>query len=210
MATIEPADVVAAARACRDALAPAADRDWTVGAGDLEWDCRRTLDHVGDALAFYAAHLATRTTERLSSVRDGDQTVSVAQLLRSVESLAAVLARVAEASPPGTRAYHPAGMADAEGFLAMGCDEILVHTQDIALGLGVAWEPPADLCARVLARLFPWAPRDVEPWPALLWANGRAALPGLDRLGTDWYWHCAPLDEWDGTVKKREAPRAWT
>jgi hypothetical protein len=74
-----------------------------------------------------------------------------------------VLAAVARASKPGVRAFHPAGMADAEGFLAMGCDEILVHTGDIAEGLGIAVAPPADLCQRVVARLFPWAPTDVDP-----------------------------------------------
>jgi hypothetical protein len=62
----------------------------------------------------------------------------------------------------------------------------------------------------VLARLFPWAPRDAEPWPALLWANGLGALPGLDRLAPDWYWQCVPFEEWGGTVRKRTAPPAWT
>lgn len=126
-----------------------------------------------------------------------------------VESLAAVLARVAEATLPGVRAYHPAGMADAEGFIAMGCDEILVHADDIAQGLGVGWEAPSDLCARVLARLFPWAPTDASPWRALRWANGRTALAGRERLGPDWWWHPAPLDEWDGSARRRTVPPAW-
>jgi hypothetical protein len=66
-----------------------------------------------------------------------------------------------------------------------------VHTHDLAEGLGLAWHPPADLCARVLARLFPGAPRDEAPWPTLLWATGRAELPGRPRL-TTWRWYGEP------------------
>ena len=36
-----------------------------------------------------------------------------------------------------------------------------------------------------------------DPWPALLWANGRIDLPGQERQ-VDWRWQCAPLEEWDG------------
>lgn len=86
-------------------------------------------------------------------------------------------------------------MADPEGFAAMGCVEALVHGADIALGLGLRFEPPADLCARVLGRMFPEVNRDlreVDPWPALSWATGRIALPGHERR-TEWRWRGAPL-----------------
>jgi hypothetical protein len=97
------------------------------------------------------------------------------------------------------------GMADTNGFLAMGCDEILVHEWDAVRGLGDELTPPADLAERVLRRLFPWTPTDETPWPTLLWANGRAELPSRERLGPDWAWHCAPLDVWDGTVPRQDA-----
>jgi hypothetical protein len=57
-----PADLMTAARVCRETLAPALDRDWSGPAGDLEWDCRRTLDHIVDTLFLYAAYLASRGT----------------------------------------------------------------------------------------------------------------------------------------------------
>ena len=210
MAHLNPDDLRAAAALCREALTPALGDDWSVPAGDLTWDCRRTLDHVVDALAFYAAHLATRATARLPDVRDGDPARSPAELLVAVEAAAAVLAEVARAAPAEARGFHPAGMADAEGFLAMGCEEVLVHTADVAQGLGRPFRPPDDLSARVVARLFPWAPPDAAPWDAFRWATGRIALPDLPRLDPDWYWHCAPLAEWDGTIKKRTAPPRWT
>jgi hypothetical protein len=63
-------------------------------------------------------------------------------------------------------------MADASGFAALACDEMLLHTSDITASLGVGFDPPRQVCARVLARLFPWAPHDQDAWggPA---ANGR-------------------------------------
>lgn len=210
MEDLHPRDVELSAAACREVLVPAAGADWGEPAGDLEWSCRRTLDHIVDALAYYCAHLATRSTERLPFARDGAPMASVEDLLVAVGSQAAVLARVVEASPKDARAYHSAGMADPSGFVAMGCDEVLVHTNDICAGLGLAFGPPADLCARVVARLFPWGPEGVDPWQAMLWCNGRRALPGLERLGPDWWWWCRPLEEWDGVAHTRTEPPAWT
>lgn len=94
--------------------------------------------------------------------------------------------------------WHPCGVADASGFVAMACDELLVHTSDAASGLGREFAPTSEIAEATLRRLFPWAPTDVDPWSALRWANGRAELPGRSRL-TKWRWHCAPLSEWDGT-----------
>jgi hypothetical protein len=206
---VTPEDLLTAAAVSRAALLPALERDWSVAAGDLSWDCRRTLDHIIDATFFYAAYLATRATGPLSPPRNGDPAATPAHLLTTMGAAAAVLAEVARAAPPGTRAFHPAGMADVSGWMAMGCEEMLVHSDDIARGLGLDFQPPPELAARIVARLFPWAPRDVAPWAALRWATGRAALPGRERLGNDWYWHCAPLAEWDGAIRKRTAPPAW-
>ncbi len=195
-------DLLIASAACRDALTPALADDWTVLAGDLEWDCRRTLDHISGALLVYATHLASRATQRLPRFRRENRDLPVADLLGAVPMMACVLVEVIKAAPLRTRAYHSAGMADTSGFIAMGCSETLIHTNDIALGLNRPFRPPDELCRRVAARLFPWAPTDVEGWSALRWSNGRIALPGRDRLGPDWSWHCAPLEEWDGAIKK--------
>ena len=50
-------DVTAAVAAAVDALQPAAGADWSVRAGDLEWDCWETAEHIADDLFFYAAQL---------------------------------------------------------------------------------------------------------------------------------------------------------
>jgi hypothetical protein len=74
---------------------------------------------------------------------------------------------------------------------------ILVHTADAAAGLGVPFAPDPVLAARVVRRLFPWAPGHSDPWAVLLWSNGRAPLGERPRRA-GWRWHGAPPDEWDG------------
>jgi hypothetical protein len=155
------------------------------------------------------AYFASRATGRLEPPRNGNPNATPESLLLLVEASAAVLAELIRAAPAGTRAFHPAGMADDVGWIGMGCEEILLHTDDIAQGLGLSFRPPDDLATRILTRLFPWAPTDVDPWDSLRWATGRAALPDRARLGADWYWHCAPLAEWDGQIARRKAPPAW-
>jgi hypothetical protein len=73
----------------------------------------------------------------------------------------------------------------------MGVVQTLVHTHDMAEALGLEWVPPAELCARALARLFPQAPKKADPWLTLLWATGRGELPGHPRL-TRWDRHPSP------------------
>lgn len=203
---VQPDDLRAVADACAHALRPRLDRDWSVRAGTLEWSCHFTLLHAGRALFSYASSLSGRwvqpTTFRIASIenRSDDQEASPSTLLDFMQSCAAMLADVCTGTPPDARAYHMAGTADRSGFLAMGCDELLVHTDDILRGFGHSFDPPRERVASVLARLFPWAPRDTDPWETLRWANGRTDLPGLPSPGEDWLWHCAPLSEWDGTT----------
>ncbi len=199
MDVITPDDLRLAAAAVRASFDPHAQADWTVQAGDLEWSCLETLTHTASALVYYAVNLAMRTSGEPISGGRADPTIEPEFLLQALEGRAVVVASLASAASPEVRAAHPNGMADASGFVAMGCDEILVHAGDIARGLHIAFDPPGDLCARVLARLFPWAPIGSDAWATLRWANGRAPLGERPRLGPDWTWHCAPLEEWDGT-----------
>ncbi len=207
--TVFPDDVVDAAEACHSTLRGAVGGDWNVRAGDLDWSVARTIEHVTNANLRYAMHFASRAEGPLPRVRQHDERLGPDKLLALVRAAAATLAETTRSAPGDARGFHPAGMADAEGFLAMGCDEILVHTYDAASGLAVAFEPSGDLCARVVTRLFPWAPADEDPWTTLLWANGRVALGQRARLSADWYWHCAPLAEWDGAANRRTQAGSW-
>lgn len=183
--------------------APAAA--WDHPAGSLEWDCWETAEHLTDDLFTYAVQMAPRTPPldgavpfAFGSRRPGgpvnavhvDRSAGPEGLLQALDASGALLVAMARTTPPEVRAYHSFGVSDPEGFTAMGIVETLVHTYDLAEGLGLAWTPPGDICARVLARLFPDAPRAAEPWPTLLWATGRADLPGHPRH-TTWTW-CSP------------------
>ncbi|MEV7967128.1 maleylpyruvate isomerase N-terminal domain-containing protein [Sphaerisporangium sp. NPDC088356] len=184
--------------------APAAA--WDAKAGSLEWDCWETVEHLSDDLFSYAAQLGSRTTpadghvpfawERRrpagpANAIHADREAGPAGLTQVLEASGALLVAMVRTTPPEVRAHHIFGASDAEGFAAMGIVETLVHTHDLAEGLGLAWTPPAGMCSRVLARLFPDAPRATDPWPTLLWATGRAELPGHPRL-TTWRWYGAP------------------
>lgn len=199
MSELTSEDLRRAVAAAAETLAPHVEADWSMIAGDLEWTCRNTLDHSIDVLLWYAGNLAMLATERRQHVRDGDSNGSIDRLLNALVSAGHILARVAEATPPGGRGYHGAGMADVTGFLAMACDEVLVHVHDISSGFGLEFHPPDDISERLVPRLFPWAPSNGDPWTRLLWCNGRRALPEHGRLGPEWGWWCAPLEEWDGT-----------
>ena len=198
-----PDDVIAAAEASHALLSPLADRDWSVSAGDLEWDCRQTLEHVAGVQLFYAAHAANPLLARLPAARTANPDQSIGELVEVHRSLARVLAEALRSMPEDARGWHPAGMADRYGFAAMSCTEILVHTNDIAQGLGVGFTPPVDVAARTLARLFPWVAAEPDPWRALLYAAGRTPLGDKERRAPDWSWQCAPLSEWDGRVRVR-------
>ena len=203
---LTPDDLRWAAQLVAEALAPALDRDWHVRAGDLDWDVYMTLDHVVDDMGYYAVHIATRAAGPVPfltrSVLAGDPRVPAANLLAAVQATVAVLADVVTAVPREQRIYHAWGRSDVEGIIAMACDEILIHGDDVTRGFGLEWQPPEALCRRVLARLFPWAPVGIDIWSALRWANGRTALQGYPRLGPDWRWQAAPIAEWDGEIKK--------
>lgn len=196
---LRPDDLRRVARLCAATLESFGDRDWSLPAFELEWSAQYALTHVTRALLSYSTRLAIGAMHRIPMPWDPD---SVALELdpSSLEGAAAVLTAVVEAAPEGRRAYHVMGIADITGSLAMGCDEMLIHTDDIARGFDAVFTPPPDIARRVLVRLFPWAPADADPWDALRWANGRVALPGHQRLAPNWGWHCAPLSEWDGTT----------
>jgi Mycothiol maleylpyruvate isomerase N-terminal domain len=206
---LHPDDLRNTADLCAETLSAVAGGDWDVPVPGLEWSAGETLFHMARVPLNYAAHLATRagspTSFRIGSLieRSDNSPAGPSTVIAAMRAFSWILADVATAAPPQTRAFHQAGMADRSGFLAMACDELIVHTDDIARSFGLSFDPPREPVARAVARLFPWAPADVEPWVALRWANGREGLPPpRGRLGPDWIWHCAPLEEWDGTIPR--------
>ncbi|MEV0643976.1 hypothetical protein AB0I28_01810 [Phytomonospora sp. NPDC050363] len=199
-------DVRVAVASCSSALGGALDADWSVPADGLTWSCWDTAEHLADDLFAYAAQFGparppldghvpftcvSKTPGGPAASVFADPQAGPAGLVQVIETCGTFLAAVVATTPPEARAFHGLGIADPEGFAAMGIVEAVVHTGDIARALGLEFEPPAEVCARVLYRLFPDAPADGEPWPTLLWATGRGELPGRARLDS-WRWHCEP------------------
>jgi hypothetical protein len=170
-------------------LAPLEDADWRVPAGALEWSCWETAAHVAHDLATYAAQVAGRATEGYlpcDLVTTPDAAPS--DVLRVAAACGRLLSVAVDGAGLGPVAWHW-GMSDAAGFAAMGVAEVLVHTYDITQGLGVAWLPSEPLSRLVAARLLPDSPSGPAS-EVLLWATGRADLPGHRRV-REWVWRTA-------------------
>lgn len=165
-------------------LSPHTSADWSRSAGTLDWSCWKTAAHVAHDLLAYAVQLAARADRAYLPfdlvVRDD---ASPADLLRTMTGAGRLLSASLATSNDLVRAWHW-GATDPSGFSALGVNEILLHTHDIAEGLGIGWRPQAALCSAVLARLFPDAPAG-NPVQVLLWSTGRSDLPGRPRV-TSW------------------------
>ncbi|MFJ7272065.1 GNAT family N-acetyltransferase [Streptomyces sp. NPDC099050] len=190
------ADAERAVSIATDALRAVVHRDWSTPAAGLDWSCYDTAVHVAEDLVSYSAQLAVRATDTWVplEVRADEGTTPVG-VLDMITASGRFLSAVVPLAGPEVRAWHPAGMAGADGFAAMGVIETLLHTHDVLGGLGVHdWRPGPELPALVLDRLFPHLPHgDAEdPWRTLLWATGRGELPGRARQ-TVWRWYFHPV-----------------
>jgi hypothetical protein len=191
--------VTVTAQVCADFLSAEIDADWAVAVPDLAMSVAGVVAHAAESCLWYAIDLSAGGND-LQVVEHRVKTEgSNGDLVDTLMAFARVVAAVIEVSPDSARGFHPMGAADPSGFAAMACDELMIHTDDAARALGLAFRPSDDLADVVLRRLFPWVTPTGEAWEQLRWANGRVELGDLDRL-TDWAWHCAPLIEWDGTV----------
>lgn len=136
-------DVAHAVNTACSFLEGAAERDWSMSAGDLDWTCRATGEHIASDLIAYAGQLIG---EPLSGyvpfdiqVEEGATTRGLVAVIRTTGGL---LAAAVATVPASARGWHPYGMGDREAFAAMGIVETFVHTYDIAQGLGLVWSAP--------------------------------------------------------------------
>ncbi len=159
-------------------LTPYASRDWQVRAGSLEWSCWTTAAHVAHDLLAYAGQVAARPG---GAYLPFDLVVRAdappREVLQVVIASGGLLSCAVAAGGPDARAWHW-GATDPGGFAALGVNEALVHTYDIAQGLGISWLPPASPCAGVLARLVPRrSGRGPGPGAAVVHRTGGARRP---------------------------------
>jgi hypothetical protein len=167
----------------------AADRDWSVQAGTVEWSCTKTADHAVDCVYAPAFFLASRKLDGYPDVGldleigpDADP----ARLVQSLGIATRVLAAVVNDAGPEARAVifrRPEILTGApQDFLPRGAMELILHSHDVCTGLDVPFEPPADLCHRLREHTRPWPmwtvawnglDRTDDPWADLLTGSGR-------------------------------------
>ena len=191
-------DLIAVADHCVGTLRALSDRNWSIRATNDERSCREVIEHV--CCLSYAPILALRAPDWIDLAFGVARGTPIEWVLVSAHTTAVILAEVARAAPPTVRGYHPCGSADPEGFVSMMACEFMLHTSDIATAFEAPFRPDDFSTRAVLERLFPWWPKQEDPWSALLWASGRLpSLGGTAGLGDRWAWHCSPLADWDGT-----------
>ena len=170
-------------------LRPEVQRDWTIEAGTVAWSCWKTAAHVSNDLLKYAGQVVGQPQHGYLRfhVRAASDAAPL-DLLDTMQMAGNMLALAVETADSASTAWHY-GATDPTGFAAMGVGETLLHTYDIATGLGIDWTPLPDLCEFVLARMFPEF-TDGAPVDRLLWLTGRRALGDQPPRG-DWVWHAA-------------------
>lgn len=178
---------------CAGFLAGQTHADWSVTIPDMTMTVAEAVRHAANCCLWYAVDLSAHGDD-LEHVDIEVGAAKPAALVASLSTGARVVAAAIETAPAGTIGFHPWGDADASGFAGMACDEMLIHTDDAARGLGVEFVPPTELVEAVLRRLFPDVDPMDDPWELLRWANGRISLAGRPRR-EHWRWHCRPLSE---------------
>lgn len=166
----------------------AADLDWSAQAGTVEWTCLRTADHAVDCVWAPVFFLASRRQDRFSGIGDmalGDG-ANPERLVDSLVMATRVLSAVVRDTPAEIRSVifrRPELLLGAPpDYAPRGAMELILHAHDVCLGLGIEFEPDAELCRRLREHTRPWPMWTVswnglgetdDPWQDLLVASGR-------------------------------------
>ncbi len=161
-----------------------ADRDWSVPAGTLEWSCHRTAGHAADCVfapAFFLASGRRADYPAWDDLRPLPD-AGVDHLVDGLRAASTLLRAVVLTADPDTRAIirqRPAPQtAPPPDFVPRGALELIIHTYDIASGLQVAYDPPAELVQRLTDHTATWPGQDPvepsgDPWADMLRRYGR-------------------------------------
>ena len=158
------------------------DLDRSVPAGTLEWSCRKTAEHTIDAVCMPAFNLASRRQEAYARFEDlrVPSDATIADLVDGLRAVTTILWAVIVTAQPDTRAIirRPNELAGPQAFAPRGASELIFHTYDVSAGLGIPFEPPRDLCSRLLPHVRGWEAHDALPrtddsWSDLIARSGR-------------------------------------
>jgi hypothetical protein len=165
------------------------DADWSALAGTVEWSCTATADHAVDCVYAPAIFLASRRTDRYPDmpVFTAGPDATVSQLVESLQVMCRIVVDVVNGAPLDTRAVLFAGSEPTLGapvdFVPRAGHELMLHAHDVCAGLGVDFEPDADLAKRLRDHTSEWpmwtevfgraVAHTEDPWGDLLLASGR-------------------------------------
>ncbi|NUR72702.1 MAG: hypothetical protein HOU81_17945 [Hamadaea sp.] len=165
------------------------DRDWSAPAGTLTWSCLRTADHTVDTVLAPAIFLASRKLDGYPAygISTPGPDASPSVLIEALATATRILTAVVRAAESDVRAViwrrPQVEIRGPMDFPPRAGLELILHAYDICRGLGVPFEPPAELCERLRAhtRDWPmwaspgWSALSSEPnaWRDLLLASGR-------------------------------------
>src|ERR1700691_1595944 len=147
-------DVLAAEAECCRFLLQHVEADWSGAVPGLDHTVASVVAHAANGPLWYALDLWGGPGDDAAFDLKVRTDAANAALVVSLSSAARVCAASVDAAPAGIRGFHPAGAPDAAGFAAMACDELLIHTDDAARGLGLRFAPDPALAGKGLARLF--------------------------------------------------------
>jgi hypothetical protein len=148
-------DLVALGRFVAERWTTGADADWSVAAGTLEWSCRATADHAVDCVFAPATFLASRRTDRYPDmpIFTAGPDASVSQLVESLGVMCQLLVDTVDRAPRDVRAVlfqgPPPVLGGPADFVPRGGVELALHAHDVCAGLGIEFEPDADLARRL-------------------------------------------------------------
>jgi hypothetical protein len=167
----------------------AADRDWDVPAGSLDWSCLRTADHAVDCVYAPAFFLASRRTDGYPAAGVDltlGEAATPARLVESLDIATRMLTAVVRDADDDVRAvmfrYPEVLLSAPEDFVPRGALELILHAHDVCAGVGVPFEPPQALARRLREHTRPWPLWTVawnglgetdDPWGDLLAGSGR-------------------------------------
>ena len=162
-------------------LSSLADQEWSVPAGNLDWDCWHTLEHLVDCVFSYTLQLAGRAQDGWLALEElhASPSATPRQLVEALGAISQAFVAVLRAAPEGVTASDGIHELDTQDWVARATFEVLLHTHDVLTGLGGRFEPPLELCAATLVSPALWtidrarATNAADAWDALLAASGR-------------------------------------
>jgi uncharacterized protein (TIGR03083 family) len=179
-----PADFETLSDLVLEAWNGAVDHDWSIPAGSLEWSCFTTADHMIDCVFSYALFFGSRKLDGYPNFGElhALEHATPRDLVDGLRAVTSMLWALTATAPPEARANifgRLPDTGDANDFAARGGLEMVLHAHDVCTGLGAGFDPPRDVCRRLLDHTRAWpgnSPYEStgDPWGDLIVRSGRA------------------------------------